>query len=211
MLAAGHIAFEPALPAEKQEAFDGISMGLYNHIALQFSEDIFGLGHDGYLMFQVDASRRAFGALTNASGTGIAYCDVGGSFAREIEKDGEAAAIDFAMGKMKEMLGADAERAFVKGAVTAWGQDPLFEGSYASAAPGAYPMRAVLREPVGDRIFFAGEACSRLLWATVGGAHETGVDTARGCCRPARLMGQTRLAAKNSMVRCQASAASASS
>jgi monoamine oxidase len=178
VLAAGHIAFEPALPAEKEEAFDGISMGLYNHIALQFSDDIFAMGPDGYLLFQVGDDGRAFGALTNASGTGVSYCDVGGSFARELEQAGEAAAIDFAMGKMKEMFGSEAERAFVKGVVTDWGQDPLFEGSYASARPGAYPMRAVLREPVGERIFFAGEALSRLLWATVGGAHETGIEAA---------------------------------
>ena len=178
VLAAGHIAFEPALRAEKLAAFEGISMGLYNHIALQFSEDIFAMGRDGYLLFQVDASRRAFGVLTNASDTGIAYCDVGGAFAHEVEAQGADAAIDYAMGKLKEMLGSDVERTFIKGAVTAWGQNPLFEGSYASAAPGAYPMRPILREPVGDRVYFAGEACSRLLWATVAGAHETGVDTA---------------------------------
>ncbi len=179
VLAAGHIAFDPALPAEKQESFTDISMGLYNHIAVQFSEDIFGMGPDGYLLFQVGDDMRAFGVLTNASGSGIAYCDVGGSFAEQLEKDGEAAAIDFTVGKLKEMLGADVERTLVKSAVTTWGQDPLFEGSYASAEPGAQPMRSVLREPVGDRIFFAGEACSRDLWATVGGAHETGVDVAR--------------------------------
>ncbi len=179
VLAAGHIAFDPVLPVEKQESFDGISMGLYNHIALQFSEDIFGMGPDGYLMLQVGEDKRGFGALTNASGTGIAYCDVGGSFARQLEKDGEAAAVDFAVGKMKEMLGSfDVDRTLVKSAVTAWAQDPLFEGSYASARPGAYPMRAALRESVGDRIFFAGEACSRKYWATVAGAHMTGVDVA---------------------------------
>ena len=178
VLAAGHIAFDPALPVEKEESFAGISMGLYNHIALQFSEDIFGMGPDGYLLYQIDDSMRGFGVLTNANGHGVAYCDVGGSFARELEKDGEAAAVDFTVGKLKDMLGSDVERTLVKSAVTAWGQDPLFEGSYASAKPGAYPMRSNLRQSVGDRIFFAGEACSRDLWATVGGAHETGVDVA---------------------------------
>ncbi|MEM7121083.1 MAG: FAD-dependent oxidoreductase [Pseudomonadota bacterium] len=179
VLGAGHITFDPVLPVEKQESFNAISMGLYNHITLQFSEDVFGGGPDGYLMFQVGDDMRAFGGLTNISGSGISYCDVGGSFAQELERAGDAAAVDFAMGKLKEMLGSDIEKAFMKSHVTTWGQDPLFLGSYAAAEPGAYPMRAILREPVGDRIFFAGEACSPAVWAFVDGAYETGVDVGR--------------------------------
>jgi len=52
-------------------------MGHSNHIALQFKEDIFGMGEDGYVLHQVDGSNEAIGTLTNASGSGLAYCDVG--------------------------------------------------------------------------------------------------------------------------------------
>ena len=31
---------------------------------------------------------------------------------------------------------------------------------------------------VGDRVFFAGEACNRLIWATCAGAQLSGIDTA---------------------------------
>lgn len=179
VLAAGGITFEPALSPEKEESFQKISMGYYNHIALQFDEDIFGMGEDGYLFHQVTDSNEAIGTLTNASGTGIAYCDVGGSFARELERDGDEAALDFAMERLRAMIGSDVDRYFVKAVATNWGTDPHFRGAYASAQPGAFALRDVLRERVGDRIFFAGEACDRWMWATVGGADQSGRDTAR--------------------------------
>ena len=178
VLAAEGISFEPPLPVEKQEAINAISMGYYNHITLQFSEDIFGMGSDGYLLHRVDDDKQAFGALTNASGLGLAYCDVGGSFARELELAGEATATDFVVGKLRSLIGRDVDKYLVKSAVTNWGENPLARGCYASAAPGGYAMREVLRQPVGQRIFFAGEACHEDLWATVGGADLTGVAAA---------------------------------
>jgi monoamine oxidase len=71
----------------------------------------------------------------------------------------------------------------VKGHVTTWGRNPLTLGSYASAEPGAYHLRAVLRAPVGERVWFAGEACSPDLWATVAGAHESGIRAAKDVAR----------------------------
>ncbi|RBI83482.1 FAD-dependent oxidoreductase [Rhodosalinus halophilus] len=183
VLAAGGIAFDPALPEPKQASFHEIAMGDYNHITLRFAEDIFGMGEDGYLLHQVDASDEAFGALTNASGTGLAYCDVGGRFARDLEQAGPDAAIDFVLGKLRGMIGSDVDRHYMGGAVTAWSSDPLVRGCYASARPGGYPMREVLRAPVADRIFFAGEACHEDLWATVGGADISGTETARAVVR----------------------------
>lgn len=178
VLAAGDIAFDPPLPAEKRDAINAISMGYYNHITLQFSQDVFGLGEDGYLLHRVGEDKQAFGALTNASGLGLAYCDVGGSFARELELAGEAAATDFVVSKLRSLIGGDVDKYLVKSAVSNWGEDPLVRGCYASAAPGGYPMRAVLRAPLADRIFFAGEACHEELWATVGGADLTGASAA---------------------------------
>lgn len=179
VLAAGGISFEPSLSSAKEESFHKISMGYYNHIALQFSEDIFGMGEDGYLFHQVTDSNEAIGTLTNASGTGVAYCDVGGSFARQLERDGNEAAADFAMERLRAMIGSDVDRHFVDAVATSWGTDPRFRGAYASAQPGAFPLRDVLREQVGDRIFFAGEACDQQMWATVGGADQSGTATAR--------------------------------
>lgn len=178
VLSAGHIAFSPVLPAARLDLIHRFPMGCYNHIGLQFSEDIFGMGADGLLFYQVGEDLRAFGTLTNGGGTGIAYCDVGGRFGRELERAGDEVALDFVLEKLKALFGADIERTLVASAVTAWGRDRLFEGCYPSADPGASHLRAALSEPLGDRIFFAGDAYSDELWASVGGAHETGIAAA---------------------------------
>ena len=178
VLASNAIAFHPSLPLIKRESFDAISMGVYDHIALHFAEDVFGMGPDGYVLFQMSDDRKGFGTLTNASGTGLAYCDLGGDWARELEKESIEYRVDYALAELKKILGSDIEKHFVKGTATSWGINPLTLGSYASARPGAYHMRSVLRQSVGDKIFFAGEACHRSLWATVGGAHLSGVEAA---------------------------------
>lgn len=179
VLASDTIRFSPQLPLEKQESFHAISMGAYDHFALQFSEDIFGMGNDGYLLYEIADDGRGFGTLTNASGTGIAYCDVGGDWARELSDRPQEEKIDYALNQLEKLLGSSVRNTFLKGSATAWNQDKWTLGSYASAEPGAFAMRQVLRRPVGDRIFFAGEACHRSMWATVGGAHLSGIETAK--------------------------------
>lgn len=183
VLASEGITFDPPLPVEKQESFNQISMGYYNHIALHFSEDIFGMGADGYFFHKTDDSLEAFGALTNASGSGLAYCDTGGSFARDLELAGQDTAIDFVKGKLRDLIGSDVDKYFVKAAASEWGNNPYVQGCYASAKPGSFAMREVLRRPVADKLFFAGEACHGDLWATVGGADLTGTQTAQQVAR----------------------------
>ena len=179
VLANQAIAFDPPLPVRKQEAFHAISMGDYNHIAVMFDRDVFGLGADGYVLHQVTNDQTAFGGLTNAHGSGLAYFDVGGSFAAELEKAGQAAAIDFVLNTLQQSLGSGIHRHVKRGAATAWRSDPLVRGCYASAEPGKQNMRTALREPVVGRIFFAGEACHPDMWATVGGAALSGLETAQ--------------------------------
>ena len=178
VLAGNEIDFVPSLPLDKRESFDAVSMGIYDHIALQFSEDVFGMGNDGYVLFEIGEYGKGFGTLTNASGSGIAYCDVGGNWARELQWKSTEYRVDYALSELKKILGNDIEKHFVKGTATSWGTNALTHGSYASARPGAYHLRTVLRQPVGDKIFFAGEACHRSLWATVAGAHLSGVEAA---------------------------------
>ncbi|HAC56937.1 MAG TPA: hypothetical protein DCF73_01135, partial [Rhodobiaceae bacterium] len=51
-------------------------------------------------------------------------------------------------------------------------------GAYSCARPGHAADRAVLAEPVGDRLFLAGEAVSADWFSTVQGAHVTGIEAA---------------------------------
>ena len=56
--------------------------------------------------------------------------------------------------------------------------DPFARGSYSYALPGKAECRAVLAAPVDDRLFFAGEACSRNDYSTAHGGYLTGVAAA---------------------------------
>jgi monoamine oxidase len=64
-------------------------------------------------------------------------------------------------------------------ACTFWQNDPFARGSYSHALPGHADERLVLAAPVGDRLFFAGEACSPEHFSTAHGAYMTGIEAAR--------------------------------
>ncbi len=56
-------------------------------------------------------------------------------------------------------------------------------GGYSAAAPGEDDARRILREPVAERIWFAGEAVHDTQWGTVAGAWEAGTRAAEAALR----------------------------
>jgi monoamine oxidase len=58
--------------------------------------------------------------------------------------------------------------------MTDWGANPYARGAYAAARPGCAAARKTLMEPVGNRIFFAGEALGGSLVQTCAGARLSG-------------------------------------
>ena len=158
-------------------------MGHYHHIALQLRDNFFGVGEDGYFSYKIDAhsngSPKGFGALVDASGHGITYCDIGGAFAAEMSGQGTAAMFDFVLSDLKAIFGSDVQQAIVKSHTYDWTKDPLTQGAYASAVPGGASSRAQLRRVEAERLWFAGEATSIDDWATVAGAHKSGLAVAR--------------------------------
>jgi monoamine oxidase len=69
---------------------------------------------------------------------------------------------------------------------TSWFGDPFSRGSYSHALPGYAGERAVLAEPIDERIFFAGEACSKHHFSTVHGAYKSGLDAAKALLKAKR-------------------------
>ena len=178
VLAAGDIRFIPELPLRKVESFNSISMGTYEHIWLQFSTPIANAKPDVYLLTFDDSHNCKVSACANVSGSSLTYFDVGGNTAKALTNLAEEDKVNFALDRLRSDFGNDISRTFVKGAASSWATNPLTQGAYASASPGAYAMRKVLREPVDDKVFFAGEACHPTMWASVAGAHLSGHDVA---------------------------------
>ena len=177
VLAAEKIRFDPALPSETIEAFHAFPMGIYNHIALQFSCDILDLGSDAYVYTKAELDEPS-SWISNVSDTGLTLIWTGGELARELERAPVETVLEYGLELVGRVAGSNAQKNLVKGDYTRWGQDAFTLGSYGSARPGKAGMRQVLRRPVGNRIFFAGDMCHEELNGNCAGAYCSGVDTA---------------------------------
>lgn len=167
--------FTPALP-EKVDAAAGVPLGLADKLFLSLSN-----------ANEFEKDSRLFGH-TDRSGTGAYHfrpfgrpqieAYFGGTLAKELEAGGESAFHDFAVSELVGLLGSDFARRVKPLQLHRWGMDPHSRGSYSHALPGKAGCRSELAAPVEDRLFFAGEACSRSDYSTAHGAYLTGIAAA---------------------------------
>ncbi|WP_333834613.1 flavin monoamine oxidase family protein [Rubrimonas sp.] len=176
VLGSGAIRFKPDLPPAQAQAAADVPMGLLTKIALQFDGARFGLRENDWLSYALppEIPARACYFVTFPAGLDLAVGFVGGAFAWDLAAAGADAAIDFALGEFVGAVGSEARRHFVKGHMTDWHANPLTLGAYAAARPGRHAARAALAAPLGDRVFFAGEALAVPLAALCSGAHLSG-------------------------------------
>ncbi len=167
--------FRPALPDKIQSALD-LPLGLADKLYMELLEP---------LDFPEDS--RAFGAIDRRAtaayhfrplGRPLIEAYFGGELADSLELCGAAAAFDFALGELTGLFGADFRRRVRPLRFHGWRTDVFARGSYSYARPGGAASRARLAESVENRLFFAGEACSRKLYSTAHGAYEMGLSAA---------------------------------
>jgi monoamine oxidase len=173
VLAADKVKFTPDLPKRHADAIAKLSLGSYDHVALELKGNPLQLQNDD-LVFEQAKGPRTAALLANVSGTPLCTVELAGKFGRELSQGGEAAMVDFATGWLAELYGADIKKAVGKTHATRWATEPWALGAFSAAAPGGQPGRRSLMEPVRERLFFAGEAVHETLWGTVGGAWESG-------------------------------------
>jgi monoamine oxidase len=89
-------------------------------------------------------------------------------------EDGGAIALD----ELAGLFGSGVRRNLHPVARSCWLNDPFIGGSYSHALPGCSQARQILAAPYDNRIFFAGEACSREDFSTAHGAYATGAAAA---------------------------------
>ncbi len=181
VLASGAIRFTPDLPTDRQEALADVPMGLLEKVGLMFDGARFGLSDNGILtqLYDGPVPAPACQFLTFPTGHDYVVGFVGGSFGWDLAAEGPEAAIDFALGEFVRAVGSDARRHFRGGHFSGWGRNPLTLGAYSAARPGRHASRATLGQPLGDRVFFAGEAVAGDHIALMSGAHLSGARVAR--------------------------------
>ncbi|MEO0892728.1 MAG: FAD-dependent oxidoreductase [Pseudomonadota bacterium] len=179
VLASEAIRFDPPLDASKQKALNGITMGVYNHAAMLFDPETLPMAGDTWITYPIEevtsTMARGGGILCNISGSGLCSFEHVGNFARELEAEGEDAAIDFALSRMIDVFGSDICKGFQKGHATRWGSNRFTRGGYSGTLPGAAGLRGALRECHADVVHFAGEAMNEGETVCVSGAHKEGL------------------------------------
>ena len=172
VLAAGIPRFTPALP-DKIAAAQALPLGVADKVYLRLTggEDI---PKDAHLYGATDRVRTGSYHL-RPLGRPLVEGYFGGEFARELEQEGEAGFASFAIDQLAALMGNDVRKRLELIAASTWVRDPWARGSYSRARPGHADARQVLAAAVDQRLFFAGEACSRDDFSTAHGAYRSGV------------------------------------
>ena len=181
-LPANKIEFSPALPKRQLDAAAKLALGSYDHIALEMPGNPLGLQRDDMVFEQSTgpAHRRAARQCVRHR---LHLVEVAGQFGRELSAKGEAAMVDFAGEWLASLFGSNVKSAIKRSHATRWNEEPFVLGAMSAAAPGSADARKILMEPIGGRIWFAGEAVHETQWGTVNGAWESGVRAAEAALR----------------------------
>jgi monoamine oxidase len=180
VLKAQAVQFSPALPPSKQEAIAKLGMGVLNKCYLRFPrvfwpEDVDWLEYiparhgewTEWVSFKHVADQPILLGF-NAADRGKA-----------IEAWSDAEIVASAMTTLKTIFG-DGIPEPIEAQITRWANDPFSLGSYSYNAVGSSPkMRQALAAPVGQALFFAGEASHGKFFATAHGAYLSGLRVAR--------------------------------
>ena len=175
LLAKEQLKFTPALP-KKTHAAQGLPLGL---------DDKLFMALDGAEEFERDT--RVFAHTDRAATAAYQFRPLGrpqieayfgGNLAAELEASGDGAFFDFAVSELVGVFGSAFAHRLKPIRIHRWGLDPFALGAYSFALPGFADCRATLAEPVDDRLFFAGEACSTHDFSTAHGGFNTGVAAA---------------------------------
>jgi monoamine oxidase len=182
VLAGDKIEFKPELSKRQLDAAAKLALGSFDHIALDMPGNPLDLQRDD-LVFEQSTGARTAALLANVSGTSLHLFEVAGDFGRELAAQGRAAMIDFAGDWLAALFGSDAKSAIKRSHATRWNAEPWVLGAMSAAAPGDADARKILMEPVGGRVWFAGEAVHETEWGTVGGAWDSGTRAAEAALR----------------------------
>ncbi len=178
ILASGEILFTPRLPDWKTEAINGLPMGTENKMGVYFDTDVFGAdGRGHYSIWNGDGNAAKVDASVMGLNTAAVF--VGGRHGIWLEKQGPQACHDFAVDRVADIFGHDIRKHVIRSITTAWSTEPWTRGSWACALPGQAHQRANLQRPVGERLFFAGEATVYGVQGTCHGAYQSGIQAAR--------------------------------
>jgi monoamine oxidase len=178
VLQSGSVTFTPALPEDKLAALDGLRMGPVIKMVYRFDTPVLP---DGVMALYSALNppmwwSPSFGQDTN---TVVITAFVSGDSARDLLALGEAGALAKGIETLRAELGRP-DLTPVASHLVNWPADPYALGGYSTVRPGHADARLKLAQPVGNRLYWAGEATVKNAWgATVHGAYVSGLRAAQ--------------------------------
>ncbi|MEM6320896.1 MAG: NAD(P)/FAD-dependent oxidoreductase, partial [Bacteroidota bacterium] len=169
-----YIQFSPPLPSEKVAAINSVTIPDGIKAFIEFSERFYpdvtfadgGLLDGGDTLYY-DA---AFGKETQANV--LALFSVSAATSRYTDLDSESAIFEKIMGELDEIFDGQATKYYQKHIIQNWSKEPFIGGSYSHYDN--YDDMDILRTPLANKVFFAGEALHPTDSSTVHGAGESG-------------------------------------
>ena len=204
----GAVRFVPELPRQTQAAIDGIEMGQATRIILQFRErfweklELAGtecrekLSQLGFVHYPEAPFATWWTLLPVRAAVLVGWA--GGPAAEKFVGRGKEYAVEQALSSLRQILGVSEEslRNLLLTAHTHdWGADPFSRGAYAYLPVNGLEAQRTLARPLGDTIYFAGEAVSVGHIGTVHGAIASGHQAAADILRICRHLGNSRAGA----------------
>lgn len=175
VLKKGQIAFQPALPARKQQAIKSLGTGVLNKLYLQFPSVYWEKEAGSILVNNELAPFRDFLNLYKYTKQPVLLSSFSSAFEKELESWSDDQITDAAMSLLTEQYGS-AIPAPLSSKITRWGSDPFAHGSYSlHDTESSSEDMVALSETVDDRLFFAGEATNPDDYASVQGAYLSGI------------------------------------
>lgn len=173
---AGAVEFLPELPRAKRDAIDRLGMGTLNRVVLRFPRSFWPPERDGFGYASTKHGEfPVFLNLDRVNGIPALAMLAAGSPARGLEPLADGEIVSQTVGILRRLFGSAIPDPTGQ-IMTRWHSDPFARGSYSYAPLGAQRGdREQLAEPIGDRLFFAGEATHPTKSATVHGAYLTGL------------------------------------
>ena len=176
----GSVTFSPGLPQRKLASLQKLKMGVLNKLFLRFPKSFWPADRDWLEYMDEQSPRWAvwFNSFKYTNAPILVGFDIGAE-GPSLEYLPDQEIVASAMNVLHRIFGSTIP-APAAWRTTQWASDPFSFGSYSHTPPGASGLDYdVLAQPVGGRLFFAGEATHRLHYGTVHGAFLSGERAAR--------------------------------
>ena len=185
VLNAQRIGFTPPLPSETSTAISNCMLGCCEKVAFLLDSPFDELHHNSYVTVVDSAAQHAVpvSLYINPFGRPVVIADLAGSYMADLVEEGSPALIGAATEAMVGAFGSDIRNKILTSTATQWTTDKHILGAYSYAKPGYASDRLALSNPIGDRMFLAGEAVSAEAYASCHGAFLSGIEAAEKALR----------------------------